>query len=188
MTIAALNGLLTQACDIHNAYLTAPCCEKIYTTVGPKFGSEAGKNILKTRQKPLSGTYERARDAFRRCLTLRSSNIQHQLWSPVKGLTSRILLWECKGFPTRSLPYSLCAYKNLVREKTDSVGAQNSYVGSVWCATGCCDENPFQSNSMSRFHLIYVPQYIPLFIDDILAISVKPNFLRICHKCAYDTQ
>ena len=39
LKIAALNGLLTLACDIHNAYLTAPCLEKIWTTAGPKFGS-----------------------------------------------------------------------------------------------------------------------------------------------------
>ena len=30
------------ACDIQNAYLTADCCEKIWTRVGPEFGSEAG--------------------------------------------------------------------------------------------------------------------------------------------------
>ena len=29
----------------------------------------------------------------------------------------------------------------------DSVGAQTSYVESVWCATGYCDKNPFQTNS-----------------------------------------
>ena len=65
----------------------------------------------------LSGTYERARYAFRRCLALHSSNRQHQLRSPVEGLTIRTLLRECKGVPTRSLPHSLCAYKTLVREK-----------------------------------------------------------------------
>ena len=27
------------------------------------------------------------------------------------------------------------------------MGTQNSYVGSIWCATGYCEENPFQSNS-----------------------------------------
>ena len=30
-TIAALNGLEVMACDIQNAYLTADCCEKIWT-------------------------------------------------------------------------------------------------------------------------------------------------------------
>ena len=58
----------------------------------------------------LSGTYERARDAFWRCLALRSSNRQHQLRIPVMGLTSRTLLQECKRFPTSSLPHSFCTY------------------------------------------------------------------------------
>ena len=66
---------------------------------------------------PLSGRYERARDAFQRCLALRSSNRQHQLQSPVEGLTSTNLLQEFKRVPTSSLPHSLCAYQNLVREK-----------------------------------------------------------------------
>ena len=39
LKIAALNGLSTLACDIQNAYLTAPYREKIWTIAGPKFGS-----------------------------------------------------------------------------------------------------------------------------------------------------
>jgi len=46
LTIAALNDLEILACDIQNAYLTAPCREKIYTTAGPEFGSEAGLTML----------------------------------------------------------------------------------------------------------------------------------------------
>ena len=49
LTIAALNGLKVRACDIQNAYLTAPCREKIYTTAGPEFGSDAGKQMLVVR-------------------------------------------------------------------------------------------------------------------------------------------
>ena len=49
LTIAALNGLNVRACDIQNAYLTAPCREKIWTVAGPEFGSEAGKNMLVVR-------------------------------------------------------------------------------------------------------------------------------------------
>jgi len=37
LTIAALNGLSTLACDIQNAYLTAPCREKIWTPARPEF-------------------------------------------------------------------------------------------------------------------------------------------------------
>jgi hypothetical protein len=49
LTIAALNGLEVLACDIQNAYLTAPCREKIWTIAGPEFGSECGQLMLITR-------------------------------------------------------------------------------------------------------------------------------------------
>ena len=42
----ALNGLQVMACDIQNAYLTASCCEKIWTYVGPEFGSEHGQPMI----------------------------------------------------------------------------------------------------------------------------------------------
>ena len=35
LTIAALNGLSIFGCDIQNAYLTAPCREKISKALGP---------------------------------------------------------------------------------------------------------------------------------------------------------
>ena len=49
LTIAALNDLKVRACDIQNAYLTAPCKEKIYTTAGPEFGSDMGKQMVVVR-------------------------------------------------------------------------------------------------------------------------------------------
>ena len=33
-------------CDIQNAYLTANCCEKIWTYAGPEFGSEHGQPMI----------------------------------------------------------------------------------------------------------------------------------------------
>ena len=47
--IAALNDLDILACDIQNAYLTAPCREKFYTIAGPEFGSDCGKIMKITR-------------------------------------------------------------------------------------------------------------------------------------------
>ena len=49
LTIAALNGLEVMACNIQNAYLTAKCREKIWTTAGSEFGSESGKIMLVVR-------------------------------------------------------------------------------------------------------------------------------------------
>jgi len=49
LTIAALNDLKILACDILNAYLTAPCREKFYCTAGPEFGSDRGKTMIVVR-------------------------------------------------------------------------------------------------------------------------------------------
>ena len=49
LTVAALNGNNILACDIMNAYLTAPCREKFWCKAGPEFGSECGKIFIITR-------------------------------------------------------------------------------------------------------------------------------------------
>ena len=46
LTIAVLNKLKIQACDIQNAYLTAPCQEKFCMIAGSEFGSNKGKQML----------------------------------------------------------------------------------------------------------------------------------------------
>ena len=50
LTISALNDLDILACDIQNAYLTAPCREKVWTVAGPEFGPEdCGKTMIIVR-------------------------------------------------------------------------------------------------------------------------------------------
>ena len=49
LTIAALNDLQVMTSDIKNAYLTSPCEEKIYTTLGPEFGEDQGKTAIIVR-------------------------------------------------------------------------------------------------------------------------------------------
>ena len=44
-----MNGLQVKTADIENAYLTAPVNEKIWCTLGPKFGSDAGKPAIVVR-------------------------------------------------------------------------------------------------------------------------------------------
>jgi hypothetical protein len=46
LLIAALNDLELKACDIKNAYLTAPNKEKVYVEAGPEFGPELNGKIL----------------------------------------------------------------------------------------------------------------------------------------------
>ena len=47
LTLAALNYMEIKKSDIQNAYLTAPCSDKIWTTLGSKFSPDlAGKRAL----------------------------------------------------------------------------------------------------------------------------------------------
>ena len=50
LMLAALNDLEVKKSDIQNAYLTAPCSEKIWTTLGSEFGPDlSGKKALIVR-------------------------------------------------------------------------------------------------------------------------------------------
>eukprot|EP00957_Ditylum_brightwellii_P181850 13853569-Ditylum_brightwellii.AAC.1 len=49
LTIAALNDLDVMAADIGNAYLNAPCREKVYFTAGTEFGAKKGQYVVVIR-------------------------------------------------------------------------------------------------------------------------------------------
>jgi hypothetical protein len=49
LTIAALNDLEVKIGDVLNAYITAPITEKVWTTLGPEFGPDAGKTAIIVR-------------------------------------------------------------------------------------------------------------------------------------------
>jgi len=49
LTVAALHDLEVKTSDIQNAYLTAPCAEKIWTVLGPEFGPDAGRKAIIVR-------------------------------------------------------------------------------------------------------------------------------------------
>ena len=46
LTLAALNDLEMKTSDIQNAYLTAPCSEKVHTTLVTEFGENKGKTAI----------------------------------------------------------------------------------------------------------------------------------------------
>ena len=46
LTTAALNDLQVKAGDVMNAYVTAPCSEKIWTVLGKEFGTDQGKKAI----------------------------------------------------------------------------------------------------------------------------------------------
>ena len=49
LTISALNNLQVNAVDVMNAYVTAPCSEKIWTVLGKEFGYDQGKKAVIVR-------------------------------------------------------------------------------------------------------------------------------------------
>jgi hypothetical protein len=49
LLLAALNDVEVKTADIENAYITAPCSEKIWTVLGPEFGPDAGKKAFVVR-------------------------------------------------------------------------------------------------------------------------------------------
>jgi hypothetical protein len=49
LTIAALNDLKVKVGDVLNAYITAPITKKVWTTLGPEFGPDAGKTAIIVR-------------------------------------------------------------------------------------------------------------------------------------------
>ena len=49
LTITALNDLEVKASDVMNTFLTAPCVDKIWTTLGSEFGDDAGKKAIIVR-------------------------------------------------------------------------------------------------------------------------------------------
>ena len=49
LLLAALNDVEVKTADIENAYITAPCSEKIYVVLGSEFGSDAGKKAFVVR-------------------------------------------------------------------------------------------------------------------------------------------
>jgi hypothetical protein len=43
---AALNNIDTWVVDVLNAYITTPCREKIWTTLGKEFGDDCGQKAI----------------------------------------------------------------------------------------------------------------------------------------------
>ena len=95
-TIVMLNYLEVMACDIGNAYLNAPCQEKLWMTAGPEFGSGAGSVMTISRALyglKTSGAAWMAKFAD----TLRSMGY--------KASESNLDVWMKKDFKESGEPY-----------------------------------------------------------------------------------
>ena len=84
LTMAALNDLEVKASDIQNAYLTAPCEEKIYTKLGPEFGPDEGKLAVIVRAlyglKSSGGSFSRHLADCMRTLGYEPCKADSDLW------------------------------------------------------------------------------------------------------------
>jgi hypothetical protein len=49
LMLAGINDLQVKGSDIENAYITAPCTEKIWTVLWAEFGSDARKTAIMVR-------------------------------------------------------------------------------------------------------------------------------------------
>ena len=84
LTMAALNDLEVKASDVQNAFLTAPCEEKIWTTLGSEFGPDQGKKALLVRAlyglKSAGGSFGRHIADCMRTLGYQSCSADPDLW------------------------------------------------------------------------------------------------------------
>ena len=84
LTMAALNDLEVKASDVEAAYLTAPCEERIWTILGPEFGSDKGKKALVVRAlyglKSAGASYRRHISDCMRHLGYDSCKADPDLW------------------------------------------------------------------------------------------------------------
>ena len=46
LLVAVLNSVDIWAADVLNTYITAPCHEKIWTTLGKEFGDDCGRKTI----------------------------------------------------------------------------------------------------------------------------------------------
>jgi hypothetical protein len=84
LTLAALNDLEVKTADIENAYLTAPIGEKIWCTLGPEFGEDAGKRAIIVRAlyglKSAGASFRNHPADCMRHLGWESCKADHDIW------------------------------------------------------------------------------------------------------------
>ena len=76
---AAFNDLEVKTSDVENAFLTAPTEERLYTTLGPEFGEDQGKQAIIVRALY---RMKSSRAAFRNHLT---NCMRHLGYEPCKA-------------------------------------------------------------------------------------------------------
>jgi hypothetical protein len=88
LMLAALNDLQVKIGDVLNAYITALCKEKVWTTLGPKFGPQAGKSAIIVRTlyglKSAGAAFRAHLASFMRQMGYTSCKADPDLWYKAK--------------------------------------------------------------------------------------------------------
>jgi hypothetical protein len=84
LLMAALNDLNDKVGDVLNAYITAPITEKVWTVLGPEFGSDAGKSAIIVHAlyglKSAGAIFHAHLASFMRQMGYTSCNADPDLW------------------------------------------------------------------------------------------------------------
>ena len=84
LIIAALNALEIKLGDILNAYLQIPVTEKMWTTLGPELGIDAGKSSVIVRAlyglRSAGAAFRNHRAIYKGSLDYQSFNAHPDLW------------------------------------------------------------------------------------------------------------
>ena len=142
LTLAALNDLEVKASDVQNAYLTAPCEEKIWTILGPEFSEDSGKKAIITRAlyglKSAGGSFTRHIADCMRTLGYEPCKADPDLWMkpmvrPDDGFKyyAYILLYvdDCLAI-SHNATAALQEIDHYFKMKEGSIGDPDIYLGS----------------------------------------------------------
>jgi hypothetical protein len=141
LAIAALNDMSVLGADISNAYLTAPTTEKVWTLLGPEWGSDAGKKAIIMRAlyglKSSGAAYRNHFASYLRLLGFTSCLADPDVWLRRSKRDNGDLFYEYLLVYTdevlaiatnpKSILHDINLYFNL---KPESVGHPNIYLGS----------------------------------------------------------
>jgi len=140
-TIAALNDLDMVGADVQNAYINAPTKEKVYTTTGLEFGSNAGRPAVIVRALyGLKSSGARWRDHLASILHsegFHSSLADPDVWMRKAMKTSGLVYWEyLLAYVDDILVIShqpktvIDSLSKHVTFKPDSIGPPKNYLGT----------------------------------------------------------
>jgi hypothetical protein len=142
LTMAALNDLEVKAADIQNAYLTAPVTEKIWTKLGPEFGTDAGKLAVIVRAlyglKSASASFRNHLAGYMRELGYDSCKVDPDVW--MKPETRPDDGFKYYSYVICYVDDVLCIHHNVMEQirsidkrfplKKSSVGDPDIYLGA----------------------------------------------------------